>query len=100
MRNLLFFIGLLLFIFGCQREPRALIGIQIIAYSREGYSNKQWVMPEGWKGVKSLDLYEISINGLEPVESGRKIENGRLELTLDKDQAVSIVPSGFKMEAQ
>ena len=30
MRNLLFFIALLLLIFGCRREPRALIGIQII----------------------------------------------------------------------
>ena len=72
---------------------------EIIAYSKQGYSNKQWVMPEGWEGVKSVDLYKISINGLEPLESGRKIENGRLELSLDKDEAVSIVPFGFKMEA-
>jgi hypothetical protein len=73
---------------------------EIIAYSKEGYSNKQWVMPESWKGVKSVDLYEISINGLEPRESGRKIENGQLELTLDKDEAVSIVPYGFDNQAR
>jgi hypothetical protein len=64
---------------------------EIIAYSREGYSNKEWVMPESWEGVKSVDLYEISINGLELIESGRKTENRRLELSLDKDQAVTIV---------
>ena len=72
---------------------------EIIAYSRAGYSNRQWVMPESWEGLKSVDLYEISINGLELIESGRKIENGRLELSLDNDQAVSIVPIGFIMKA-
>jgi hypothetical protein len=66
---------------------------EIIAYSREGYSNKEWVMPESWKRVKSVDLYEISINGLEPFESGVKIQNGRLKLSLGKDQALSIVKS-------
>ena len=25
---------------------------EIIAYSKEGYSNKQWVMPGSWEGVK------------------------------------------------
>ncbi len=67
---------------------------EIIAYSKDGYSNKKWVMPESWKGIKSVDLYEISIDGLELIESGKKIENRRLELSLDKDQAVSIVPFG------
>ncbi len=57
---------------------------EIIAYSKEGYSNKQWVMPESWEGVKSVDLYEISIDGLALFESGRKIENGRLELSLTR----------------
>ena len=71
---------------------------EIIAYSKEGYSNKQWVMPQGWEDVKSVDLYEISIEGLEPIESGRKIENGRLELSLAKDEAISIVPHGFKIQ--
>jgi hypothetical protein len=70
---------------------------EIIAYSKQGYSNKQWVMPKSWEGVKGLDLYEISIDGLELIESGKKIENGRLELSLDKDQAVSIVPIGSVM---
>ena len=73
---------------------------EIIAYSKEGYSNKQWVMPESWKGVKSVDLYEISINGLEPIESGKEIENGLLVLTLEKDEGISIVPHGVELIAQ
>jgi len=67
---------------------------EIIAYSKEGYSNKQWAMPEDWKGVKSVDIYKITINGLEQIESGKKIENGKLELTLSGDEGVSIVPHG------
>ena len=73
---------------------------EIIAYSKEGYSNKQWVMPESWGGVKSVDLYRISLSGLEQSESGRKIENGWLELSLVKDEAVSIVPHGFDNQAR
>jgi hypothetical protein len=67
---------------------------EIIAYSKDGYANKQWVMPESWEGVKSVDLYEISMEALELIESGKRIENGRLELSLGKDQAVSIFPAG------
>ena len=72
---------------------------EIIAFSKEGYSNKQWVMPQSWKGVKSVDLYKITLNGLEQIESGKKIENGRMELSLVKDEAVSIVPHGFGNQA-
>jgi hypothetical protein len=71
---------------------------EIIAYSKDGYSNKRWVMPKSWEGLKGADLYEISIDGLELIESGKKIENGQIELSLDKDQAVSIVPHGFDIK--
>ena len=70
---------------------------EIIAYSRDGYSARQWVMPEGWERVKNVDLYEISMDGPALLESGRKVETGRLELSLDEDQAISIVPMGFKI---
>lgn len=68
---------------------------EIIAYSKDGYSNKQWMMPQSWKGVKGVDLYKISIKGIEQIESGKKIDNGRLALSLNKDEAVSIVPHGI-----
>jgi hypothetical protein len=68
---------------------------EIIAYSKDGYSNKEWVMPQSWKGVKGVDLYKISINGIEHIESGKKIVNGRLVLSLNKEEAVSIVPNGI-----
>jgi hypothetical protein len=58
------------------------------------------VLPEGWKGVKSVDLYKITINGLEQKESGIKTENGQLILTLARDEAISIVPNGDIMQPQ
>ena len=65
---------------------------EIIAYSKEGYSNKEWVLPKSWDTVGTADLYRISVNGLERIESAKKIEGGRLTLSLDEDEAVSIVP--------
>ena len=65
---------------------------EIIAYSKEGYTDKEWVLPQSWDGVTNADLRKISFSGLEQVESGKKIENGRLMLSLDKDQAISIIP--------
>jgi hypothetical protein len=70
---------------------------EIIAYSKNAYSNKLWAMPESWKGIRSVDLYKITINGPELIESGKKIENGQLVLTLGKDEGISIVPNGFNI---
>ena len=67
---------------------------EIIAYSEEGYDNKQWQMPESWAHVRSVDLYRITIDGVELVVSGKIIEDKRLTLSLDKGQALSIVPEG------
>ena len=71
---------------------------EIIAYSRNGYSNKTWVMPVSWKGVKSVDLYKITINGPEEIESGRKIEKRQMVLTLGRDEGISIVPHGLEIK--
>ena len=71
---------------------------EIIAYSKEGYSIKRWVMPESWKGIKSVDLYKIAINGPEQIESDKKIDDGQLMLTLAKDEGVSIVPHKFEIK--
>jgi hypothetical protein len=70
---------------------------EIIAFSKDGYSNKTWVMPQSWKGVKSIDTYRITLTGPEQIESGKKIENGQLVLTLGKDEAISVVPNGFNI---
>ena len=67
---------------------------EIIAYSEEGYDNKQWQIPDSWDGIRSVDIYRITIKGVELVESGRTIENAQLTLSLDKGEAFSVVPTG------
>lgn len=68
---------------------------EIIAYSKDGYADKCWTMPDDWKDVKTVDLYRITLEGLEVVAEGVAVENGKLALSLAADDAVSIVPAGF-----
>jgi hypothetical protein len=67
---------------------------EIIAYSKEGYHQKSWKMPGDWQGITEVDLYRITLEGLEVVKRGAVIQNGMLTLSLESDQAVSIVPKG------
>lgn len=43
---------------------------EIIAYSRDGYENKAWQMPEDWRDVESVDLYQITLEGCKPLQKG------------------------------
>ena len=65
---------------------------EIIAYSTDGYADKHWTMPSGWENTPSVDLYRITIDGVELVEKGKTIENGQLTLSLAADEAISVVP--------
>jgi hypothetical protein len=64
----------------------------IIAYSRKGYADREWLLPDDWAGVKDVDISVITLNGLVPMESGMKIENGKIQLSLLAGQAVMITP--------
>jgi hypothetical protein len=61
----------------------------IIAYSKNGYQNKTWTFPDDWGKVKKVKLSLISVNGKKKMESVR-ISNGKLILSLEKDQAIII----------
>ena len=70
---------------------------EIIAYSAEGYNNRSWRMPEGWEKVSSVDIYSITMNGSTLKQSAVPVKNGLLMLTLEKEEAVSIVPAGIPL---
>ena len=70
---------------------------EIIAYSAEGYDNRSWRMPEGWEKVSSVDIYSITMNGSTLKQSAVPVKNGLLMLTLEKEEAVSIVPAGIPL---
>ena len=67
---------------------------EIIAYSEDGYDHKLWHLPDNWTGIRRVDLYRITIGGVELVESGRPVVNGKLSLSLREREAMSIVPHG------
>ncbi len=67
--------------------------MEIIAFSNEGYTDKTWKMPEEWEAVKAVDIYTINMDGVKIKEENLSVTNGRITLSLEKEEAVSIVPS-------
>jgi len=70
---------------------------EIIAYSREGYENKSWLLPEDWRDIKGVDTYRVTMEGCVPMKKGVEAATGRLTLSLPPDEAVSIVPAGTRV---
>ncbi|MCX6872788.1 MAG: endo-alpha-N-acetylgalactosaminidase family protein [Verrucomicrobia bacterium] len=71
--------------------------MEIYAYSGPGYENKSWLLPNDWKDVKSVDLYQITVEGCVPLKQGVAATEGKLVLSLKGDEAVSIVPAGTNL---
>lgn len=67
---------------------------EIVAYSKTGYENKAWRLPSEWTNVTRVDLYRITMEGCAPVKQDVPVKNSRLVLSLEKDEALSIVPAG------
>jgi hypothetical protein len=61
----------------------------LIAYSKEGYQNKTWELPESWKSIVKVKVSELNFDGTI-ISKVCDVKEGNLTLTLDKDQAVKI----------
>lgn len=66
---------------------------EIVAYSRQGYTDKSWQVPADWASVKQVTVQNITLQGLASDKTTVPVIDGALRLTLKADQAVSIVPS-------
>ena len=64
---------------------------EIIAYSELGYSSYTWSMPEGWEDVKSVQMWDVTTDGLKNAKTA-DVRDGTLTLTLSKGQMLSIQP--------
>ena len=53
---------------------------------------------DDWNGIENIDIYDISKNGLKLLEEKIEIENIEIQLSLEPNQAVLIVPSGKKIQ--
>ncbi len=73
---------------------------EIIAYSRSGYGNKVWQMPEDWRKVKRVDLYQITREGCVPLQASVPVTAGKLTLALENETSVAIVPAGTRLSGR
>jgi hypothetical protein len=67
----------------------------IIAYSAEGYRSKTWQLPPEWHSIRSVDMFRITIDGVQPFSENVAVgEDLHIKLSLDADEALLAVPSG------
>ena len=73
---------------------------EIIAYSKLGYASKSWQLPDEWRKGKAVDLYRITLDGCVPLKKRVLVSDGKLLLSLEKEEAVSILPAGAKLSGR
>ena len=73
---------------------------EIIAHSSSGYANKAWRMPDDWSKTRKVDLYRITPEGCVLREKEVSLAGPNLILSLGKDESLSIVPSGAKLDGR
>jgi hypothetical protein len=66
---------------------------EILAYSRQGYTDKSWLLPADWASVKQVTVQSITLQGLASDTTTVSVVDGALRLKLKADQAVSILPA-------
>jgi hypothetical protein len=66
----------------------------VMAYSRDGYGEREWEFPAEWDDVPAVDIFRLTPDGLAPKQEGATVQNRRLSLALERDEAVLIRPSG------
>jgi len=68
---------------------------EVIAYSADGYARRSWRLPEDWAGIRKADVYRITLDGPLLKQKSLAVAPDRtVNLTLDKDEGLSIVPAG------
>ncbi len=70
---------------------------EIIAYSEAGCANRLWQLPDDWHTVRGVDFYRITLEGCVPLQKRVPVSNGRVLLSLNKMEAVAIVPMGTRL---
>lgn len=68
-------------------------GLEIQAWSQNGYTDHTWKLPKEWADVASVDIYDLSLEGLRYMDTAEVSERTFL-MSLDADQSVVIVPEG------
>jgi hypothetical protein len=62
---------------------------RIICYSRNGYKNRRWELPDGWSDAASVKLYRVTDMGIKEIGLA-SISNGVISLSMKKDEMILI----------
>ncbi len=65
---------------------------EILAFSEKGYGERIWSLPESWKNVSMVDIYEVKENGLVLKEKAVTVSSQQVKLSLNPMEEVSIQP--------
>lgn len=65
----------------------------IIAYSTEGYKNKEWTLPIDWSETEEISLCKLSIDGVNTNAKYQKVKNNKINLSLNRGEGVIIRPA-------
>ena len=65
----------------------------LVAYSKDGYKNKTWMLPTDWSQVDRVSLSTIYGDGDEPLGE-KEVDGIHISLALRKNQVLRIRPSG------
>lgn len=65
---------------------------EIIAYSKDGYSNKKWKLPFEWKDINRVNIYKITLTGLAKVPISTEVNEHYISLSLSAGEAIAILP--------
>jgi hypothetical protein len=71
----------------------------IISYSRYGYKNRTWVLPEDWSGSSNVNLYRVTDLGVKEIGTAT-IRKGTLTLSLKKNDMILIEKVDRKDKSQ
>lgn len=72
---------------------------ELFAYSKTGYTDRAWKLPQGYEDIQAVDIYRINLSDVQQKYMNVPVVDGSLTLTLSADEAVSIVPAGTDLEA-
>ena len=64
-------------------------GHTLVAYSKNGYKNKSWDIPEDWKGGENVKISRITIDG-KIFLGTEKIDHDKIILSLEKDEMIEV----------
>ena len=68
-------------------------GLEIQAWSQNGYTDRGWKLPKEWEGVESVDIYDLSLEGLRYLDTA-EVSGREFTMSLEADQSAVIVPAG------